>query len=78
MDLSLQRGPWLAGLQFSLADLAHASYMTRFKHLGVDQVLSDRLGVLEWRERLFARLALKCELASTADARSSLTYSRRT
>ena len=62
MDTALQRGAWLAGDEFSLADLAYASYMMRYMNLGVDEVVTMRPSVLDWRERLFARPSYKSEI----------------
>ncbi|HVZ53694.1 MAG TPA: glutathione S-transferase family protein [Pseudolabrys sp.] len=63
MDTSLARGPWLAGEQFSLADIAYASYMARFEHLGIDRSIANRPRVRDWRARLFARPSYKSGVA---------------
>lgn len=55
MDKALADQPWLAGPTFSLADLAYASYMIRLAHLGLDDMVTARPRVADWRTRLFAR-----------------------
>ncbi len=59
MDEALCNGRWLAGDQFSLADLAYAAYAARLAHLGLDDMLNVRQRVADWRDRLFARPAYK-------------------
>ena len=55
MDAALQDSAWLAGDAFSLADLAYAPYMARLIHLGLDDMVTARPRVLDWRTRLCAR-----------------------
>ena len=55
MEQSLAAGAWLAGAEFSLADIAYASYMARLTHLGLDVMLEDKPRTTDWRRRLFAR-----------------------
>jgi len=55
MDRALTDQAWLAGPTFSLADLAYASYMIRLQHLGLDDMVTARPRVADWRDRLFAR-----------------------
>ena len=62
MDDALQRGAWLAGDEFSLADLVYASYMARFEQLGLGEMVTNRPRVLDWRTRLFARPSYKSEI----------------
>jgi glutathione S-transferase len=57
MDAALAIGPWLAGGTFSLADVAYASYMARFTHLGLDDAFLAHSRVKAWRDRLFERPA---------------------
>ena len=59
MDAALKDGPWLAGDDFSLADIAYAPYMTRLMHLGLDDMVTERPRVLAWQARLFARASYK-------------------
>jgi glutathione S-transferase len=59
MDRDLADGPWLAGAEYSLADIAYAPYMARLKHLGLDVMIEGRPRVLAWRERLFAKPGYK-------------------
>jgi glutathione S-transferase len=55
MEQSLADGPWLAGAEFSLADIAYAFYMARIAHLGLDVMLEDKPRTTDWRQRLFDR-----------------------
>jgi len=59
MEKSLLEGPWLAGAEFSLADIAYAPYLARITHLGLDVMLEDKPRTADWRERLFARAGYK-------------------
>ena len=59
MDEALRDCRWLAGDQFSLADLAYAAYAARLTHLGLDDMIESRLRVADWRDRLFARPSYK-------------------
>lgn len=59
MDAALEAGSWLAGDEFSLADIAYAPYMTRLMHLGLDDMVAERPRVAAWQQRLFARPSYK-------------------
>ena len=54
-DTALEKGPWLAGREFSLADIAYAPYMIRLQHLGLDDMIKPRPRVADWAKRLMAR-----------------------
>ena len=56
-------GPWLAGADFSLADIALAPYVTRLDHLGFAGMLDRRPHAAQWYERLRARPAYEQGLA---------------
>lgn len=58
-DRALEKGPWLAGRAFSLADIAYAPYMIRLQHLGLDDMVKRRPRVVEWVARLFDRPSYK-------------------
>jgi glutathione S-transferase len=51
----LAEQPWLAGPGFSLADIAYAPYVIRLTHLGLDDMVTARPRVADWRDRLFGR-----------------------
>jgi len=56
MDASLANGPWLAGEDFSLADIGFAPYITRLDHLelrGMYETKHPRIAA--WYDRLKAR-----------------------
>jgi len=57
LETILERGPWIVGEDFSLADIAIAPYMFRLSALGTDQFWSKdrRPRVHEWYGRLSAR-----------------------
>ena len=48
----LDAGPWLAGDDFSLADIAYAPYITRLDHLQLSALWRHRPHVAEWYARL--------------------------
>lgn len=54
-ETTLARHPWLAGSDFSLADIAYAPYMTRLDHLQMGGMWSKRPRVADWYGRLAAR-----------------------
>ncbi len=55
MEAELERGPWLAGASFSLADIDYASYMTRLDCLRLEWLWDNRPHVAGWYERLKRR-----------------------
>ena len=61
LEQTLDPGPWIAGRQFTLADIAIAPYMFRLAALGADQFWSHnrRPRVNEWYARLAARPAFR-------------------
>ena len=63
MDAALQDHAWLAGDAFSLADIAYAPYMARLAHLGLDDMVTARPRVLDWRTRLSARASYTSGIA---------------
>ena len=54
LEAELERGPWLAGASFSLADIGYASYMTRLDWW-LDWLWVNRPHVAGWYERLKCR-----------------------
>ena len=62
MDASLERGQWLAGEQFSLADAAVIPYILRLDLLRLKNLWQKLPKVQQWYERLRARPSVKKEL----------------
>jgi glutathione S-transferase len=52
---ALSVGAWLAGPDYSLADIAYSSYMLRLEQLGFDELIAARPHVAAWTRRLYAR-----------------------
>lgn len=52
---TLSRQPWLAGQQYSLADAAYTSYVTRLDVLDFREMWRSRPAVNDWYERTKAR-----------------------
>jgi glutathione S-transferase len=50
---------WLAGDQFSLAEVGYAPYLARLQHLGFEPVFAQHPRVAEWAERVAARPAVQ-------------------
>lgn len=59
METSLSNGPWLAGQQFSLADIGYAPYATRLDHLQLQFLWEKRPNFAGWYERLRERPTYK-------------------
>jgi glutathione S-transferase len=59
MELALSEGPWLAGKQFSLADIGYAPYVTRLHHLQLQFLWDKRPHIPAWFDRLLERHAYK-------------------
>ena len=52
---STERGPWLAGADYSLADIAVTPYMVRLEMLKLARMWDGKPGVAQWWERVKAR-----------------------
>jgi glutathione S-transferase len=55
MDASLKEGPWLAGGQFTLADISMTPNMVRLYDLGRTDLWKDLPQVVDWFERVQRR-----------------------
>jgi glutathione S-transferase len=55
LDAALGRAPWLAGQDFSLAEIGYASYLARLRHLGFGALFERHPRVDEWSRRVAAR-----------------------
>lgn len=60
MDAALERGPWLAGEQFSLADAAVIPYILRLDLLKLDRLLGEK--TKKWYARMRERPSVKKEM----------------
>ena len=69
MDAALASGPWLVGAQFTLADVAHAPYVTRLDHLKFMGLLDRHPRVTEWYDRMRRRPAYQSALAAQFNAK---------
>lgn len=59
MEAALGNGPWLAGNEFSLADIAYAPYLTRLEHLQLQMMWTRRPRLADWYSRLKLRPGYK-------------------
>jgi glutathione S-transferase len=50
-----ERSPWLAGADYSLADIAATPYMVRLEMLRLTRMWDKKSGVALWWERIKAR-----------------------
>ncbi|MGH7089100.1 MAG: glutathione S-transferase family protein [Stellaceae bacterium] len=57
------QGPWLAGGEFSLADIAYAPYVTRLDQLKFGAMLDDRPAAARWYDRVRERPAYRDAIA---------------
>jgi glutathione S-transferase len=55
LELALEQGPWLAGEQFSLADIGFAPYLARLRHLGFDLLFDRHARTADWARRVAER-----------------------
>ncbi len=64
IDAALENGPWLAGNDFSLADIGYAPYITRVDHLELRGLYEGRHPRIHgWYDRLKARAGYQEALA---------------
>jgi len=68
MERELAQGPWLAGADYTLADIAFTPYVTRIHHLNQDWLLDARPHVAGWFERVRARPAYKSAMEDLFDS----------
>jgi glutathione S-transferase len=55
MEEALARQQWLAGDDYTLADVAFTPYLTRLEHLSILALVGDRQRVADWYRRCKAR-----------------------
>ena len=63
MESALGAGDWLAGAEYSLADIAYAPYVARLKHLGFESMFDERPRAADWAQRLQMRPAFATGVA---------------
>lgn len=59
VETALTESPWLAGKEFSLADIGYAPYITRLDHLQLQFLWDNRPHIHGWYERLMERRAYR-------------------
>ena len=59
MEITLSENKWLAGNDFSLADIAFIPYITRFNHLNLLGLIDQRPNILSWYNRMRKRYSYK-------------------
>lgn len=69
MNAALERGPWLCGEMFTLADIAYAPYITRLDHLKFLGFLDKNKRTADWYERMKARPSYRTALAAQFNAK---------
>jgi len=55
IEVSTERDPWLAGPDYSLADIAATPYMVRLEMLQLTRMWDHKPGVAKWWERIKSR-----------------------
>ena len=55
MDDTLAEVPWLAGPDYSLADIDVIPYLWRLRNLGLDRMWADRPRIADWLRRVSSR-----------------------
>lgn len=70
MEATLSQSPWLAGEEFSLADIAIIPYVTRLDRLGLGGMWADRPNVAKW----FAAMQTRPSFTSAITAFRSNAY----
>lgn len=66
VEAAVDKGPWLMGEQFTLADMAYAPFVNRLQRLMFHGLWADKPKVSAWIERLVARPSFS-EAAGPAD-----------
>lgn len=59
IDDAAAKGPWLAGAEFSLADIAATPYMVRLEMLKLSRLWEHKLAVAQWWQRVKSRPSYK-------------------
>ena len=66
MEVTLQRSPWLAGDDYSLADIDVIPYIWRLANLQLGFLWKDLLSVTDWFDRVTSRPAFKTAIIDAA------------
>ena len=64
MNAALERGPWLCGEMFTLADIGYAPYLTRLDQLKFSGLLDKNPRAADWYQRMRARESYRQALAA--------------
>ena len=67
MEITLKENEWLAGNDYSLADIAFTPYITRFDHLNLLGLLDKRPHLLKWYDRIRKRNSYKVAIGDWLD-----------
>ena len=59
LEKALSKAPWLAGEEFSLADVSFAPYLIRLRMLGFSSIFGRHLRVADWADRVSNRPSVK-------------------
>ena len=62
MEKSMERGAYLAGDSYSLADIAVLPYILRLELLGLAEIWASRRGIADWWERIRRRSSTEQEI----------------
>lgn len=55
LERSLEQSSWLAGDEFSLADIGYTPYITRLEHLALEDMWADKPNLSAWYQRVKSR-----------------------
>ena len=69
METTLSDTPWLAGKEFSLADIGYAPYVTRLDHLQLQFLWDKRPHIPDWYDRVRERRGYTEALAKWFNAK---------
>lgn len=69
IEKHLDNHQWLAGDNYSLADLSYAPYITRFERLALTEILKRFPNLWAWYERMKSRRAYKAAIPAWDDAK---------
>jgi glutathione S-transferase len=69
MEITLKESEWLAGNNFSLADIAFTPYITRFEHLNLMGLLDQRPHVIKWYDKIRKRRSYQVAIEDCLEAK---------
>jgi glutathione S-transferase len=68
MERTLSESPWLAGEEYSLADVDYTPYLRRLEDLGVSWLWNERPAISDWLSRVRARPSYPAMIADWVPA----------